>query len=369
MVQEGYMKVFVTGGTGFIGGALIRKLVQRGDEVYALVRSKQSAQALEIIGVPGVGDVTDRESMRAGMAGSDIVFHVAGSYKIGEMDSQAEKINVDGTQNVLSLAHELGVPKIIYTSTVAVFGDTHGQLVDETYQMPPEQDFLTDYDRTKWLAHYAVAALIQKGAPIVIVQPGIVIGPGDQSLVGELMTRYYRGKFPFPFLTGPEFTVTYAYLDDIVDGHLLAAERGKPGESYVITGPALSLAQTVNLWSQITGKPLPVLSIPARFLTPFAPLMGVIQRIVPLPSVLSRDTLAMLNVTYTARADKARKELGWEPRPVQVAFQQTFEWIAGQPEPQPDPVQRRRWIAGLAAGAALGIALVWFLRRGRWRQR
>lgn len=361
------MKVFVTGGTGFIGGALVRKLIERGDDVYALVRSQPAAQELESIGVhPVLGDVTDRESMRTGIAGSDIVFHVAGSYKIGEMDSQAEKINVDGTQNVLSLAYELGVPKIVYTSTVAVFGDTHGELVDETYQMPPEQDFLTDYDRSKWLAHYAVALpLIQKGAPIVIVQPGVVIGPGDQSLVGELMKRFYQGKFPFPLLTGPEFTVTYAYLDDIVDGHLLAAEKGKPGESYVIAGPALSLAQAVNQWSQIAGKPLPVLSIPARFLTPFTPLMGAIQRIVPLPSILSRDSLAMLNATYTARADKARKELGWEPRPVQVAFRQTFEWIAGLPQAEPNPMQRRRWIAGLAAGAALSIAIAWFLRRRR----
>jgi hypothetical protein len=97
--------------------------------------------------------------------------------------------------------------------------------------------------------------------------------------------------------------------------------------------------------------------------------MGAIQRIVPLPAILSRDTLAMLNATYTARADKASKELGWEPRPVQVAFRQTFEWIAGQPEPEPDPAQQRRLITGLAIGAALGVALVWLLRRGRWRQR
>jgi hypothetical protein len=195
------MKAFVTGGTGFIGQQVVRKLLARHYAVYALARSAASAQTLAALGCTIVqGDITDVESMREGMAGSDVVFHIAAWYKVGSPDwLQAEAINVGGTRNVLRLAHELGVPRIIYTSTIAVFGDTQGQLVDETfYQGGP---FLSEYDRTKWLAHYKVAVpLIEKGAPIIIVMPGMVYGPGDTSSLAEMMRLFYRG---LPALPGP----------------------------------------------------------------------------------------------------------------------------------------------------------------------
>jgi nucleoside-diphosphate-sugar epimerase len=298
--------------------------------------------------------------MRESMAGSDVVFHIAGWYKIGARDwTEAEVINVSGTRKVLRLAHQLGVPKIIYTSTVAVFGDTKGQLVDESfYQGGP---FLTEYDRTKWLAHYKVALpLIEKGAPIIIVMPGGVYGPGDTSTLAEMMRLFYRG---LPVVPGPSTTLTYAHVEDIAEGHILAAERGEIGESYILTGPAIPLGEMIDFWAYLLGKRAPVLRIPAGGLRPFTPLVSSLENLLPLPSTFSSEATAMLGATYMARSDKARRELGWETRPLQTGMLETFQWIAETEAER--PASNEKQLALLALGLALGLTLVWLFGRRR----
>lgn len=355
------MKAFVTGGTGFIGQRVIKKLLERQYDVYALARSGASAQKLTAMGCTVIpGDITDVASMRSGMAGSDAVFHIAAWYKVGAPDwLEAEKINVSGTRNVLRLAHELGVPKIIYTSTIAVLGDTHGQLVDESfYQGGP---FLSEYDRTKWLAHYKVALpLIEMGAPIMIVMPGMVYGPGDTSVLAEMMRLFYRGM---PALPGPETTFTFAHVEDIAEGHLLALEKGRPGESYILAGPAIPLGEMMDFWSHLTGKPAPLLRIPARMVRPFAPLMGALGAIVPLPGSFSREATHSLGATYIARADKARAELGWQTRPLQTGMLETFEWLQATDIAHAQPPNREKQVAGVALILALGLFLLWLFGR------
>lgn len=363
------MKAFVTGGTDFIGKEVVRKLLQRGDQVVALVRSPQSEVEMRMLGADTVhGDITDPDSFRDAMAGSDVVFHIAGWYEVGNPNvEQAERVNVDGSRIVLGLAYQLGIPKIIYTSTIAVFGDTGGKLVDESYRMPDEQPFLSTYDRTKWEAHYRVAEpLIEKGAPIIILMPGAVYGPDDHSLVGELMHRYYRGQLlVFP---APDMTLTFAYVDDVAEAHLLAADKGKPGESYIIAGPARSLREMTQLWSQVSGVSQPVVQIPAKLLKPFAPIMEALNQIVSLPPMLSGESVRMLDASYIARADKARAELDWKPRSLEDGMRQTFEHIARvEPPPAPPSVQRKR-IASFALGAALGLLLVWMLNQRNKRR-
>jgi dihydroflavonol-4-reductase len=244
------MKAFVTGGTGLIGRSLIRQLVERGYHVHALARSAAGAATVSALGATSVpGDVTDRESMRAGMRGSEVVFHLAAIYDYApEAKAQCEPINVEGTRVVLELAHELRVPRIVYTSSLAVFGDTHGELPDETYRA--DGPFLTEYDRTKWQAHYEVAMpLIEAGAPIIIVMPGAVYGPGDTSWLAEAMRLFHRGLMPL--VPGPESVVTYAYVDDVAEGHILAAEKGRVGESYILAGPAVPLGEMVDFLGAI----------------------------------------------------------------------------------------------------------------------
>jgi nucleoside-diphosphate-sugar epimerase len=191
------MKYFVTGATGFIGGALARELVKRGHDVSALARTPAKAQDLAALGVHIYqGDITERESLRLPMSGVDGVFHVAAWYKIGAKDKRmAENINVGGTRNVLEMMCDLAVPKGVYTSTLAIFSDTGGQVVDERYVFNGEH--LSEYDRTKAAAHYTVAVpMMQAGLPLVIVQPGLVYGPGDTSTLGDTLRQYLQGKLP-----------------------------------------------------------------------------------------------------------------------------------------------------------------------------
>jgi len=178
----------VTGETGFIGGRVVRQLRDRGHDVTAVVRAPAKARDLESIGVDvREGDITNKESLRRAMAGTDGVFHIAGWYKIGTKDRiEGERINVTGTRNVLSLMKELGIPRGVYTSTLAVFSDTAGQVVDETYHHGGP--WLTEYDRTKWVAHYEVAEpMIRDGLPLMIVMPRRVEGPRPRllSLLGH----------------------------------------------------------------------------------------------------------------------------------------------------------------------------------------
>lgn len=356
------MKAFVTGGSGFIGKHVVRKLAERDYDVVALARSDRSAATLSEMGVQVArGDITDAASMREAMRGADVVFHLAGWYKIGAVDwMQAETINVGGTRKVLRLAQELEIPRIVYSSTVAVFGDTGGRLVDEDYRY--DGPFLSEYDRTKWLAHYKVAEpLIDEGAPIIIVMPGGVYGPGDHSLIADLMELFYRGS---PVLPGPETTLTYAHVEDIAEGIILAAEKGKIGESYVLAGPAVPLGEMVDFWSYLTGKPAPPIRIPASLVRATAPLVGALNAILPLPTLLSQEAADIVGATYAARADKAREELGWRPRPLQAGMVETFEWIA-ENEPAPAVGQQERTLAGVALLAAAALFVLWLLGRQR----
>ena len=365
------MKIFVTGGTGFIGQHVVRKLVERGHAVQALVRSHRAVAQVEVLGaLPVWGDITASESMHDAIRGSDAVFHLAAWYKVGARDTRrAELINVQGTQNVLELSFNLKVPRILYTSSLAVYGDTHGATPDESY-VPPEGPFLTEYDRTKYMAHYLVALpLIQRGAPITILMPGIVYGPGDPSLIGLMMTLFYRGLFPV--LPGPELTLTYAHVDDVAEGHVLALEKGKPGEVYHLAGPALSMGEAMSMWSQVSGRRAPFFSIPARFVKPLAPLVDGLSKLISLPEVFSRDGLTITDATYLGRSDKAIRELGWTRRPLEVGFEETFEAIAAQtPTPLLPPVRfNRRMVAAVALGAGIGGLVAWTWRKQHRRNR
>lgn len=357
------MKAFITGGAGFIGRRVVEKLVRRGYDVTALVHSQSSAAVIQALGaLPVWGDVSARASMIHAMTGSDIVFHLAGRYKIGDPDREkTARTNIDGTRNVLELAFQLEIPRIIYTSTIAVYGNTLGLSPTETYS-PPSGSFATEYDRSKYIARYEIALpLIDRGAPIIILMPGVTYGPGDPSLVGSMMRAYYRGWFPV--IPGPELTLTYAHVDDIAEGHLLAAEHGQLGESYHLTGPALTLGEAVKLWSKIVGRRQPLFSIPAAVLTPLAPAVRVVEKLFPLPDLISSETISILEYTYTADSGKARRDLGWTVRDPVHGFIQTFEAIAAEIQPLPILITRpdRRQAGMLALGAGLGVLAAWLI--------
>ncbi len=319
------MKVFVTGATGFIGGHLVRALVARGDQVAAVVRNPAKAQDLAALSVKlYAGDITDKESMRAAMTGVDAVFHLAAWDKIGARDkSEAEKINVGGTRNVLELMRDLRIPKGVYTSTLAIFSDTHGQPVDESYRF--EGKHLSEYDRTKAEAHYDVAlSLMAVGLPLVIVQPGVVYGPGDPSAIGDTLRLYLQGKLP---LVPQQTAFAWGYVDDIVQGHLLALDQGKVGEDYIIAGPIYTLIDALKIAQEITGIPAPKMTVSPSMMKAMAALTGLIEPLVHLPDAYTSEGLRVsAGVTYIGSNAKARRELGYSPRRLEDGFKMTLPY-------------------------------------------
>jgi len=320
------MKYFVTGATGFIGGRVARHLLAAGHEVVTLARTPSAAQALVALGVKvHAGDITDKESLRAPMTGVDGVFHLAAWYKIGAREkSQAETINVGGTRNVLLMMQELGIPKGVYTSTLTVFSDTRGQMVDESYKYTGTS-FLSEYDRTKWKAHYEVARpLMQAGLPLVIVQPGLVYGPGDTSVIHEGWVKYLRGKL---LISPSGTTYCWGHVDDIAHGHILAMEQGKVGESYILAGPQYSVVEAFALAEQISGVRAPRLHPAPWMMKALASMLALIGAVFPLPELYSAEGIrSSAGVSYLGTNEKARRELGYAPRTLEQGLPETLEY-------------------------------------------
>ncbi len=315
------MNYFITGATGFIGGVLAQQLREVGHEVIAVVRNPAKATTLSALGVQlAKGDVTDKESMRAPMSGVDGVFHVAGWYKIGTPDkAEGHKINVDGTRNVLELMRELNVPKGVYTSTLAVNSDTHGKLVDETYRFTGQH--ISVYDATKAKAHDLAEAMIKDGLPLVIVQPGLVYGPGDTSLVRSTLHQVLQRKLP---MMPQQTAYSWAHVDDIAHAHVLGLERGVAGQSYFICGPTHTLAEGMTLAATIAKVNPPMQAAPGLLKTMSA-MMGLIDRVITLPASYTSEGLRVIaGVTYIGDNGKAKRELGYNPRSLEDGWGTTI---------------------------------------------
>jgi nucleoside-diphosphate-sugar epimerase len=231
------VKAFVTGGTGFIGGEVVRQLRARGDDVVCLVRSPEKGKTVEALGCELVaGDLGDVAAIGAGMEGCDAVIHAAAMYEVGIPASQRpamREANVAGTENVLGAALEAKVPKVVYVSTVGI-GSTHGKVVDESYEYPGG-DFTSCYEQTKWEAHQVAKRLIGESLPCTIVQPGGVYGPGDNSSIGQLLNQFLVGKMPLiPF---PDLGICLAHVEDTAAGIVLALDKGAAGEDLLPQRP------------------------------------------------------------------------------------------------------------------------------------
>lgn len=321
------MRYFVTGATGWVGGRVARQLIEAGHQLVALVRNPDRAGDLAELGASlAVGDVTEKETMRAPMQSVDGLFHIAGWYKVGVRDkSPAVAVNIEGTRNVLELMRELNVPKGVYTSSLAVYSDTGGELVDEGYRY--EGSHLSEYDRTKAVAHDLAEQFTGEGLPLVIAQPGLIYGPGDSGPTHDAWVSYLRRQLPVV----PRGTAyCWTYIDDAAQGHLLAMERGVPGESYHICGRAHTVSEVFDHAAELTGVPAPA-TVPAWTIKAVIPLMSVVERLVPVPTNFTSEYMrSSAGVTYLGSNAKARRELGYEPRPLRE----------GLPETMRDEIQR-----------------------------
>src|SRR5690606_27141217 len=260
-----------------------------GHEVRALVRDPSRAEHLRALGVELYsGDIREPSSMRGPMEGVDGVFHLAAWYKLGSDEAAyAQSINVSGTRNVLTLMKQLAIPKGVYTSTVAVFSDTHGQLVDESHRY--DGPMLSEYERTKHEAHYEVALpMIEQGLPLVIVMPGVVYGPGDSSPLHDAFVQYLRGRLP---VAPKGARYCWAHVDDVARGHVLAMEKGQVGESYILAGEPYGFLDALDLAEGITGIKAPRVRLPAAPVRAVASLLDRLERYVPLPATYRGESL------------------------------------------------------------------------------
>jgi dihydroflavonol-4-reductase len=308
------MKVFLTGGTGFIGGEVARRLRARGDDVVALVRTPSRATALSGLGCTLVeGDVVDRDAVLRGLDGADAAIHGAAIYEVGIPAKRRPAMyaaNVEGTRTVLSACLDAGVAKVVYVSTVNAFGDTKGEVVDETHVHPGR--YVSYYDETKHLAHQEAKRLIAAGLPCVVVQPGAVYGPGDHSVPGQLALKAAKGRAG-PVAFG-SMGLTLVHRDDVADGILLALDSGRVGEAYVLGGEIGTLGGLLAAAAEAAGRTPPRLAMPTLLVRLVAPLGPVIGPVMGLPPNIRELVSTSDGVTFWASDAKARAELGYAPR-------------------------------------------------------
>jgi len=322
------MKTLVTGGTGFVGANVVRALLKRGDEVRALVRPRSDTQNLDSLDVELVaGDLRDRDSLEAAVVGCDTVYHVAAIYALwAHNPKEIYDSNVTGTVNLLDAAGQAGVGKIVYTSSVATIGlPTDGAPGTEDVPLPPG-DLVGDYKRSKYLAEQEVLKYAQRGVPVVIVNPSFPVGAWDVKPTpsGQMIVNFLRGKIPAYVDTG----LNVVDVEDVAIGHILAAERGRIGERYILGHENLTLPEVFLLLAQVSGLRAPRFRIPygvaylsacvselmARAIThkpPFATLAGV---------KLSRKRMFF-------DASKAVRELGLPQTPAIEALRKAVQWF------------------------------------------
>jgi nucleoside-diphosphate-sugar epimerase len=321
------MTVFVTGGTGFIGGHVVRKLRQRGDEVRALVRTPSKGTALQQLGCELVpGSLSDADAIRAAMEGCDAVIHGAAVYEVGIPESEHQAMhdaNVAGTETVLRAALDAKVPRVVYISTVAAFGNTNGEVVDETYEHPGTS-YTSYYERTKVEAHRLAKRLIaEDGLPAVIVQPGGVYGPDDHSAIGTQINQFLAGRLPLlPF---PEAGFNLVHVEDVADGVLLALDKGQAGESYILGGEITTMRGLMDTLARVADRKPPKRTMPTGLLKAMTPIGPVVGKVMGQPPNLRELISTADNVTFWAKHDKAMAELGYSPRGLEQGLRDTLE--------------------------------------------
>ena len=287
------------------------------DDVVALVRSPAKATELAELGCELVeGDLSDDAAIRKATVGCDAIFHSAAVYNVGIPASERPAMyeaNVTGTENVLDAAIDAGVKRIVYVSTIGVFGNTRGKVVDETFERT-DKKWLSVYDETKYLAHQVAKDRIGKGAPVIIVMPGGVYGPGDHSEIANIIDQVRTGKMKLiPF---GDTAFNLVYVDDVVDGILLAHDKGRVGESYALGGELMSIRDAIAKISVYLGKKPPKRDLPTGLVKAVAPLGPVLGKVLGFPPNFRELITTSDGVTYWATDAKARAELGYSPRTV-----------------------------------------------------
>lgn len=323
--------IFVTGGTGFIGTKLVNALVQKGHSVRALSRSTSNRGGLDHERISFVsGDLLDKESLRRGMEGCAQVYHLAAYAKNWARDpSVFFRHNVDGMKNVVEAAREAGVKRVVFTSTIVVYGPTAPGVVGDESMPRITQRCFTEYEESKVLAQQEALRFVERGHDIVIVNPTRVYGPGkltEGNSVSLMISLYDKGKVPVLLNRGVDVG-NYVHVDDLVRGHILAMERGRTGQSYILGGENSSLKHIFELVDEVSGKKHFQINLPpalafafSRFERKKAEWFGMYPQITP-----SWVETFLQDWAYTCA--KAQRELGYTITPLKEGIRETYEWL------------------------------------------
>ena len=320
------MRVFVTGGAGFIGGSVCRQLRARGDEVVAVVRDPGRATELEEIGCEvRAGDLTSPEALAGGMRNCDGVIHLAGSYKVGVPAKERPQMydaNVGTTHRVLGAAIATAVPRIVHVSTVNAFGNTRGKIVDETFRRDVTKGFVSYYDETKYLSHVAARELADSGAPILIAMPGTTYGPGDHSMAGAQLQQAFEGRLRVTAMT--DVGVSPAHVDDVAGAIIAMLSQGRVGESYILAGRNMRLSEALEIAAKAGGHAPPRITVPIGLLRAVARLGPLGSKLLGQSANFAEVVSAADGVTYWASSAKASLKLGYTPRDLEAGIRDSF---------------------------------------------
>jgi len=327
------VKAFVTGSTGFVGSHVARLLAEQGAELRLLVRKTSRTDLIDAIEADRVtGDLTDPASLKQGMAGCDAVFHVAADYRLWIPDPDAMyRANVEGTRAIIRAAQEAGVRRVVVTSSVATMGFTasgftaSGTHCDEASPVD-EAAMIGHYKRSKWLAEQVALEAGKAGAPVVVVNPTAPVGEQDikPTPTGRILLDFLKGKFPAYVDTG----LNVVDVREVARGHLLAFEKAKPGERYILGGENVTLKQLLDKLAAISGVPSPTKKVPHGVALGFAYLdeffTGRVLKKEPRATV---DAVRMGKKKMFASSAKAERELGWRVVPIDAALRRACEWF------------------------------------------
>jgi dihydroflavonol-4-reductase len=323
------MRVLVTGATGFVGSNVAAALAARGDRVRVLRRTTSRLKALE--GVPveyAVGDILDPDSLVAAMQGCDLVFHVAAVSQYWRSGKEAVyQVNVEGTRNVVQAALATGVQRVVHTSSVAALGyPPRGTMADESQVFPSELNWWP-YGHSKHLAELEVQEAVARGLPAVTVNPTIVIGPRDVNFIsGSLIRASVKGQLRVV----PPGGSNIVHVDDVVAGHLAAAERGRVGKRYILGGENLSHREAAVTIASVTDGARPLLVLPHWSLPPLARAVDAFNALSSRPPLVAGEQILLGGETFYVDSSKAVRELGLPQTSLRQAALDAYLWYREQ---------------------------------------
>ena len=316
-------RTFLTGASGFIGGAIATRLLDHGDELVALARSDESADKLSARGLDVArGDVLDEDALAAGMAGCDLVYHVAGINSHCPPDPELQlRVNAVGPEVVVRAAARAGVRRVLYTSSAASVGETAGTIGHEG--SPHRGSYLSVYDRSKHEGEQAAFATAHRtGVEVVAVNPSSVQGPGRKGGNGKIIIDYLNGKLPVFVDTH----VSVVDIQDCTEGHVLAAERGRPGARYILNGATITSEEALDLIAGLSGLREEVRIVPPAVARTAAALAEGVYRVRGRTPSLCRARVRTILHGHRYDGSRATRELGLVYTPVAETFRRTIEW-------------------------------------------